>query len=117
MRAMRGGRISGLVGLLLGLVLWAGCAVPRPEGAEPLRYRDALFANVTRTDGLSYGSAPDLQGNPVDLKLDLYQPQGDTVSRRPAVIWIHGGGFCCGNRTSPPLVSLANAYARRGLLR
>jgi para-nitrobenzyl esterase len=63
---------------------------------------------------LTYGSAPDTQGNPVALKLDLYQPSGDTAARRPAVIWVHGGGFCCGSKTAANIVSLSTEYAKLG---
>ena len=67
-------------------------------------------ANVTRD--ISYGEAPDLQGNPVDLRLDLYQPAGDTVARRPAMVWIHGGGFTAGDKASG--AAKATYFARLG---
>ena len=51
-----------------------GCTVPRPPGDGALRYRDQVFTTVGVTQDLTYGNAPDAQGNPVDLKLDLYQP-------------------------------------------
>ena len=53
-----------------------GCTVPRPDGASPLRYRDAVFTDVTVTSNLVYGSAPDLQGNPVTA------PAGPLPARR-----------------------------------
>ena len=32
--------------------------------------------------------------DPVALRLDLYQPPAtDTVNKRPAIVWVHGGGF------------------------
>jgi para-nitrobenzyl esterase len=98
--------------LLAPLVLLAGCTVPRPPGDSPLRYRDLVFSNVTKTADVQYGTAPDLQGNPVALKLDFYQPTGDTVNRRPAIIWVHGGGFSAGNKSDG--ADWATAFARRG---
>ena len=47
---------------------------PRPPGDAPLRYRDLVFGGVTKTADVQYGTAPNLQGNPVDLKFDFYQP-------------------------------------------
>lgn len=61
---------------------------------------------------MQYGTAPDLQGNPVALKFDFYQPSGDTVTRRPVIIWVHGGGFSAGNKSSG--TDWATAFARRG---
>jgi acetyl esterase/lipase len=90
------------------------CTVPDPQGAAPLRYRDVVFSGVTVTSDITYGSAPDLQGNPVTLKLDLYQPSGDTVTKRPAIVWIHGGGFHAGDKTKQPFPKLADQFAQRG---
>jgi dipeptidyl aminopeptidase/acylaminoacyl peptidase len=89
-----------LVVLALTITVLAGCTVPRPPGDGQLRYRDQVFSGVTVTKDLTYGSAPDLDGNPVTLKLDLYQPTGDTITQRPAVVWIHGGGFTMGDKGS-----------------
>jgi para-nitrobenzyl esterase len=89
-----------VVVLALSTALLAGCTVPRPGGDSPLRYRDQVFSNVTVTGNLTYGSATGIDGNPETLKLDLYQPTGDTVAKRPAMIWIHGGGFTKGDKSS-----------------
>ena len=106
----------GVVALLA--VLATGCDIQkiRPPGAAPLRYRDAVFTNVTRTNGLTYGQAPDQTGAPKTLLLDLYQPTGDTVTGRPAIVWVHGGSFCCGNRTSAEIVDQANTFALKGFV-
>ena len=70
---------------LLPLLALAGCTLPAPPGAAPLRYRDVIFPNVTTASGVTYGSAPDASGNPVTLTLDTYQPTGDTQTGRPAI--------------------------------
>jgi acetyl esterase/lipase len=99
----------------LGVVL-AGCApqlVP-PSGPAPLRYRDAVFSTVTKTADITYGSAVNGSGQTVTLKLDVYRPEGDTVTRRPAIVWVHGGGFSQGDKTSPEIVDEANWFAKKG---
>lgn len=85
-----------------------------PPGDAPLRYRDPVFAAVTKTSDVTYGSAVDQQGNTVTLKLDVYRPTGDTITNRPAVVWVHGGGFSSGNKTSPELVDEATTFAKKG---
>lgn len=94
----------------------AGCNLPylTPPGNAPLRYRDAVFGGVTKTADITYGSAPDYQGNPFTLKLDVYTPNGDTNTHRPAVVWVHGGSFSGGDKTSPELVDEANWLGQRG---
>jgi dienelactone hydrolase len=107
-------RLLAQAALALAVGLAVGCALPPPRGDAPLRYRDAVFSTVTVQRDLTYGSAPDNNGNPVTLKLDLYQPEGDAAPRRPAVVWVHGGGFCCGSKTAGNMVDLSNTYAKLG---
>lgn len=104
--------LRSLVALALGATLLAGCTVPRPPGDGQLRYRDQVFAAATVTNDLTYGSAPGADGNPVALKLDLYQPAGDTLARRPAILWVHGGGFTSGDKSSGR--ARATFFARLG---
>jgi acetyl esterase/lipase len=92
--------MRSLVALALGATLLAGCTVPRPPGDGTLRYRDQVFSAVTTTNDITYGRAPLDDGTQVDLKLDLYQPTGDTATKRPALVWVHGGGFTSGDKSS-----------------
>jgi len=87
-----------------------------PPGAAPLRYRDLVFAAATVTSDVVYGSAVNSAGQTVTLRLDVYEPTGDLVSARPAIIWIHGGSFSSGSKTSPELVDQATTFARKGYL-
>ncbi len=103
-----------MLALLLAAAVLAGCSLPRPPGAGTIRYRDQVFNNVSVTHDVQYGSAPDLAGNPVALKMDLYQPVGDTATKRPVVIWVHGGSFCCGDKVAADMVDLANNFAKQG---
>ncbi len=89
-------------------------SVPPPSGRAPLRFRDELFATVVKKADIVYGSAPDARGAPVALKLDLYRPAGDRARRRPAVIWVHGGGFRSGDKENPRMVEAATRFAKRG---
>lgn len=96
-------------------LLTAGCiTLDPPPGPAPLRYRDVVFANVTKTADVTYGSAPDYQGQTVTLKLDVYRPAGDPVTTRPAIVWVHGGGFSGGSKTSPEIVDEATTFAKKG---
>jgi dienelactone hydrolase len=100
--------------VLCAVAVLSGCTVPRPAGDEPLRYRDQAFTDVTVTTNLAYGSAPDAQGSPVTLRLDLYRPAGDPLISRPALVWVHGGGFSSGDKGNVVPVDAANTFARLG---
>ena len=104
---------AGLVALL-ALVAVTGCTVPRPPGDSPLRYRDQTFSSVGISRDIPYGVAPDTQGNPVTLRLDLYAPVGDTRVDRPALVWVHGGGFSGGDKTNTVPVDVGQTFAKQG---
>lgn len=113
--AREGRTAPALTAVILGVTVAAGCTVPRPPGDSPLRYSDPVFTNVTITRDLQYGSAPDQEtGNPVALKLDLYQPTGDTETKRPALIWVHGGGYSGGDKAAGMATDIAPTFARLG---
>jgi dienelactone hydrolase len=99
---------------LIATALITGCTLPKPAGDSPLRYRDATFTDVSKTSDIQYGEAPDANNNPVALKLDLYQPTGDTETQRPALVWVHGGSFSGGDKTNIVPVDVANTFAKLG---
>jgi acetyl esterase/lipase len=100
------------VSALLGACIPSNVA--QPDGTGPLRYRDEVFSSVTRISDLEYGSAPDLANNPVALRLDLYEPAGDVAAKRPAVIWVHGGGYSGGDKSLGPSAILSDMFAKLG---
>ena len=103
--------------VLVAVVLLTTACQPQlvtPPGAGPLRYRDAVFTGVTKTSDVVYGSAVDQAGITISLKLDVYQPTGDTATKRPAVVWVHGGSFRSGDKTSPEIVDEATTLTKEG---
>lgn len=105
-------RLAAAVAVLAAL---AGCtSVGRPPGEGLLRYRDRVFDEVAVTRDLEYGRAVNSEGEEEILRLDLYQPVGDTVTARPAVVWVHGGGFSGGSKSSGPSPALARTFAGLG---
>lgn len=111
-------RVRVTILLVVLAVVAAGCGFNTitPPGPAPLRYRDQVFTTVNKTADVSYGSAVDQQGTTVDLKLDVYQPAGDTNAKRPAIVWVHGGGFSGGDKTSGEIVAEATDMAKKGYL-
>jgi dienelactone hydrolase len=80
---------------------------------EPLSFMDEVFGS-TAEDDLQYGSALDENGAQEALLLDLFQPQDDTRPLRPAVVWLHGGGYTQGHRGQ--MGEFAQRFARRGFV-
>ncbi|TDN39768.1 hypothetical protein E4631_09175 [Hymenobacter sp. UV11] len=78
------------------------------------RYYRPVFAAVTVTKDVAYGAATTYLGTTQQLLLDLYQPTGDTVKRRPLIIFAHQGGFVTGSRIDDYMVSICTRMARLG---
>lgn len=76
------------------------------------RYFDLVFASTTKTTHLYKATRNLTTGAELNLFADVYQPTGDALARRPAIVWIHGGGFLTGNRGG--MGDVASEWARRG---
>ncbi|RSK37161.1 alpha/beta hydrolase fold domain-containing protein [Hymenobacter metallilatus] len=97
---------------------WLGCvatvAAQTRIDTTGGRYYRPVFTSVIRTQDVTYGAATDFMGNNQNLRLDIYQPQGDTVRRRPLLVFAHGGGFVSGNKNDAEIVELCTRFARMG---
>ncbi|MEO8147005.1 MAG: T9SS type A sorting domain-containing protein [Bacteroidia bacterium] len=78
------------------------------------RYWNEIFSNVTVTSNITYGQNTTVSGTNQVLKLDVYQPTGDTVMMRPLLVLAHGGSFIGGSKTDQDVVSLCNHFAKMG---
>ncbi|RYU78854.1 alpha/beta hydrolase [Hymenobacter persicinus] len=78
------------------------------------RYYKPLFANVTVTQNVVFGSAVTLQGATQTLRMDIYQPTGDTNPQRPVLIFAHEGAFVTGSKSDQPMTEICTRFARLG---
>jgi pimeloyl-ACP methyl ester carboxylesterase len=51
-----------------------------------------------------------------NLDMDLYQPVGDTLGKRPLLLLIHGGAFIIGDKDTKTMHAIAGYFARRGFV-
>ena len=86
------------------------------------RYTDSLFTvNQRITDGV-YATAPELnspymgesQTHSEDLKFHLFEPENDSLSKKPMLIAVHGGGFVSGNKEHDDMIAFCELFAKRG---
>ncbi len=78
------------------------------------RYFRPIFPAVAVASGVNYGAAVDVNGATQPLLMDIYQPTGDTVRRRPVIVFAHQGGFLVGSRTDAYMVAICTRLARLG---
>ena len=86
--------------------LFALFAFTKVQGQCDGRYQEEIFNTVSVTT-VTYSDV-------YNLKMDIYQAEGDAELGRPLIIFAHGGSFIAGTRTNPSMVSLGNAFAKRG---
>jgi acetyl esterase/lipase len=111
--------LGAIAALTAAAMVIVSCAAPPsggPGGPGPgsgSRYVDEVFAATSTSSDVEYAVAPNLvTGAPQSLVLDRTEPTGDTLAGRPAIVWIHGGGFAGGDKSS--LAAVAQLWARRG---
>ncbi len=80
--------------------------------SKPIRYLQPIFSKVITSKNIVYREVTDRNGKQLQLKMDIYQPEGDLLEKRPAIIWIHGGGFHSGSKEAMKL--RCEAFARFG---
>ena len=78
------------------------------------RYSSDVYPAVTLTSNVVYGQNLNYAGTNKILKLDFYEPTGDTATVRPLILWIHGGSFLGGSKTDADMVALSQAFAKKG---
>jgi len=66
---------------------------------------------------IAYGQAENFLGQTDSLRFDLYLPRCDDpvqASRRPLIIFIHGGAFLAGSKEDVSITDFCKQFARRG---
>lgn len=82
------------------------------------RYSLPIFSSVNTDTDILYGAnlQPNIfnPNNIQDLFLDVYTPSGDTLTKRPLIIWAFGGAFVFGSRISDDIVELSTRFTQMG---
>jgi poly(3-hydroxybutyrate) depolymerase len=78
------------------------------------RFHNFVFSGSTITSNITYGSNVKYDGKSQVLLMDIYEPIGDTASKRPLIIMAHGGSFLGGTKTGTDVVPLCKDLAKLG---
>lgn len=98
--------------LILALALFSGLnAFAQCDGNRYLNY---IFNDVQVTSDVPYGENLKFDGTSQTLLCDVYQPVGDNVTNRAAVIVAHGGFFLSGSKTGADVVPICERLAKMG---
>jgi para-nitrobenzyl esterase len=98
--------------ILLAVALFCGLnALSQCDGNRYLNY---IFNDVEVTSDVPYGENLKFDGTSQTLLCDVYQPVGDNVTNRAAVIVAHGGFFLSGSKTGADVVPICERLAKMG---
>jgi len=104
--------------LLISVVyVIAGCSKNNSSPAityvcPPNRFVTEQF--TVSSASVQYTQSVDYLGKNQSLSLDIYSPSLDTLSRRPLIIYCHGGSFTSGARNSAWPIKFCQSFAKRG---
>ncbi|MDF1864360.1 MAG: esterase, partial [Saprospiraceae bacterium] len=76
-------RIFYILAFLLGL---ANIITAQNLGCDGNRFVNEVFMETTETIGVQFGQNTTLGGNQKDLLMDIYEPTGDNLEMRPAIV-------------------------------
>lgn len=99
MMNVRDKTITKLLLFSILLIVLASCQKDTEEPDPIIRYKNPIFQQHKVTENLIYGQNTTVLGNPIQLKLDVYEPKDDEIAARPLVILSHGGYFTTGNKS------------------
>src|ERR1043165_3054439 len=91
------------------------CLAAFTQPCNSLRYQDTIFHRVD-TSIYYFGTATPfgVLAQPQDLLLDIYEPAGDTLTKRPLIVFEFGGGFTIGWRSEPDIPQFCQYFAKCG---
>src|SRR5262245_39443678 len=90
----------------------AGAQEPPPAVPEHGRYVEQVFDDVTVTRNIPFRDTVNSRGNPVTLRLDMYEPAGDTAEKRPVYLLMSGGFLNFVDKTV--ILGAGSGFARAG---
>ncbi|MEJ6582452.1 MAG: T9SS type A sorting domain-containing protein [Crocinitomicaceae bacterium] len=98
--------------LSLGLISSSSAQTACDQG----RYANNVYSTVDITSDILYGNNTSNTGTNTNLNLDFYEPNGDTSTARPLIIWAHGGSFIFGTKADGDVVELSNRFTKKGFV-
>lgn len=103
--------------ILLLIVFLVSMEYSYSQAEKPVRYRDAIFTEITTEKDLTYQQQVTGVRNKY-YRFDLYQPTVDTArsQKRPLLIWMHGGGFKFGSKNTREVQLWCNSFAQHGFV-
>ena len=79
-----------------------------------VKYKSEIFNTVRIHKNISYAQTVHLGIKDRYYLLDIDEPEQDTTTKRPLIIWLHGGGFRFGSKKAKGIQLWSETFAKRG---
>ena len=73
------------------------------------RYQEEIFSSVSVTT-VNYSDVYTDNAH----TMDIYTPDGDTEINRPVILYMHGGSFTAGDKSTSDCIDFCESFAKRG---
>jgi acetyl esterase/lipase len=84
----------------LTLTMLTAPAFAQLDCSDGRYYNRTYFADFDTTENILFGSGPAVgNGQTQQLKMCVFEPQGDQLAKRPLIVFTFGGSFVTGERT------------------
>ncbi len=104
---------SLLILLLIAMLHPLSINAQNALGCDGKRYVQDVFTDTTQAKSILYGRNF-LSGVNVGLFMDVVEPKGDVLAKRPLIILAFGGGFVQGARNEQYMLDLCKIFAKKG---
>lgn len=105
-------KLKNVLNWLIGCCLWLISLHAQAQYCNDLNYFIQPRFTEVSISTIPFSYVTNLNGNVDTLRMDIYQPNSDTTTQRPVIVWLHGGSVL--NQQRGDIAALCRLFAKRG---
>jgi para-nitrobenzyl esterase len=105
--------IFGVIAFFFAILTPLSIKAQATLGCDGNRYIKDVFTDTTQKKGVLYGRN-NVSGVNIGLLMDVVEPKGDALAKRPLIILAFGGGFVQGARNEKYMLDICQTFAKKG---
>ncbi len=104
--------IRSLFGGAISIMALSHASFAGASSIEPIPYVDPVYTKIRVDPDILVAQKANSLGPNQEIRLDVYTPEEDTAKNRRTILFVHGGGFSEGDKSS--WARTASEFAKRG---
>lgn len=106
-------KFSNLVVLIVAVLVIVSCGKDPVDVCTTTRYTENIFTETKQTK-IEYTKSLGVSGGEETFFMDVFEPVGDELDKRPVIVWAHGGSFISGSRLD--MAEICKSSALKGFV-